>query len=107
MREMALVMMVALVAGDATTSVSFVLDANGGVIVPVTVGASGELHFLLDTGSTRSVVSEAVARQLALPPVARTEVLTSAGASQGVVVALPATCVATQCADDVLAIVTP
>ena len=63
----------------------------------MTVGALHDRHFLLDTGSTRSVVSEAVAQQLALRPVARTEVITTAGASMAVVVELPAICLATQC----------
>ena len=80
---------------------------DGGVIVPVTVGGLHDLRFLLDTGSTRSVVSEAVAQQLALRPAARTEVLTTAGSSMAFVVALPTTCLATQCVDDTLAIVTP
>ncbi len=84
-----------------------VLDGRGGVIVPVKVGALHDLHFLIDTGSTRSVVSEAVARRLALRPTARTELVTTAGTSMAVVVALPSTCLATQCVDDVLAIVTP
>jgi predicted aspartyl protease len=102
-----MVMAMALGAGTAPTGVSFVLDGKGGVIVPVTVGALHDLHFLLDTGSTRSVVSEAVAEQLALRPAARTEVVTLAGASMAVVVALPATCLATRCVDDALAIVAP
>jgi hypothetical protein len=105
MRAMAMVMTMALAAGNAPASVSFVLDAKGGVIVPVTVGALRDLHFLLDTGSTRSVVSEAVARQLALPAAARTEVVTSGGASLAIVVALPSICLATLCVDDALAIV--
>ncbi len=107
MRAMAMVMAMALGAGTAPTSVSFVLDGKGGVIVPVTVGALQNLRFLVDTGSTRSVVSETVAQQLGLRPAARTEVVTSTGASMAVVVALPATCLATHCIDDALAIVTP
>ncbi len=105
MRAMTMIMTMALVAGNAPTSVSLVLDAKGSVIVPVTVGALRDLHFLLDTGSTRSVVSEAVALQLALPPAGRTEVVTSVGASLALVVALPSICLATQCIDDALAIV--
>jgi predicted aspartyl protease len=106
MRLMALVMAMVLTANNAPTSVSFVLDGMGGVMVPVTVGAL-PFHFLVDTGSTRSVVSKSVARQLALRPVARTEVVSISGASTAEVVALPETCVATQCTDDALAIVAP
>ena len=45
-------------------------------------------------------------RKLALRPAARTEVITTAGSSMAVVVALPTTCMATQCVDDALAMVT-
>ena len=107
MRSMAMVMAMALTAGSTPTGVSFVLDGKGGVIVPVSVGALGDLHFLLDTGSTRSVVSEAVAQQLSLRAAARTEVVTTTGVSMAVVAALPSTCLATQCMDDALAIVSP
>ena len=106
MRSMAVVMAFALTAGSTPTGVSFVLDGKGGVIVPVTVGALRDLHFLVDTGSTRSVISETIAQQLALHPVARTEIVTTAGTSMGVVAALPPTCLATRCVDDALAIVT-
>jgi predicted aspartyl protease len=107
MRLIAMVMAAALAGGNAPAGVSFVLDGRGSVIVPVTVGTFHDLRFLLDTGSTRTVVSEAVAQQLGLRPIARTEVITTAGASMAVVVALPAICLATHCADDALAIVTP
>ena len=107
MRLVAMVMAAAFAGGNAPAGVSFVLDGKGGVIVPVTVGALQDLRFLLDTGSTRSVVSEAVAQQLGLRPVARTEVVTTSGVSMGVVVPLPAICLAAQCVDDALAIVTP
>ena len=106
MRPLEVVMAMALAAGTAPASVSFVLDGTGGVIVPVTVGELPDLRFLLDTGSTRSVVSEPVAQQLALRAVARTEMVTTAGVSMAVVAALPPACLATQCIDDALAIVT-
>jgi predicted aspartyl protease len=107
MRLMAMVMGAALAGADAPASVDFVLDGRGGVIVPVAAGGLHDLRFLLDTGSTRSVVSEAVAQQLGLRPVARTELITTAGASMAMVVALPATCLAAYCVDGALAIVTP
>jgi predicted aspartyl protease len=103
---MAIIMAAALAAGEVPTSVSFVLDRQGGVTVPVTVGAS-HFRFLLDTGSTRSIVSEEVARRFSLQPVARTELVTMAGTSTALVVALPATCLAARCSDDALAIVAP
>ena len=105
MHWMALIMTMALAAGSAASSVYFVLDDKGGVIVPVTVGPLQGLRFLLDTGSTRSVVSETVAQQLALRPAARTEMVTTAGTSMAVVVAMPETCLAAHCSHDSLAIV--
>src|SRR5688572_567869 len=105
MRPLEMVMAMALAAGTAPAGVSFVLDGTGGVIVPVTIGGLQDLRFLLDTGSTRSVVSEPVAQQLALRAVARTEMVTTAGVSMAVVAALPRTCLAMQCIDDALAIV--
>jgi predicted aspartyl protease len=105
MHSIALIMTMALAAGSAASSVYFVLDENGGVIVPVTVGPLQGLRFLLDTGSTRSVVSETVAQQLTLRPAARTEMVTTAGTSMAVVVAMPETCLAAHCSHDALAIV--
>ena len=107
MRSMAMIMTLAFAAGSAPASVSFVLDGQGGVIVPVTVGALRDLDFLLDTGSTRSVVTEAIAQHLALRAIARTELVSTTGATMAVVAALPSTCLATQCVDDALAIVVP
>ena len=107
MRSMALVMTLAFAAGSAPASVSFVLDGRGGVIVPVTVGALRDLDFLLDTGSTRSVVTKAIAQHLALRAIARTELVSTTGATMAVVAALPPTCLATHCVDDALAIVMP
>ena len=105
MHSMALIMAMALAAGSAASSVYFVLDEKGGVIAPVTVGRLRGLSFLIDTGSTRSVVSDAVAQQLTLRPAARTEMVTTAGTSMALVVAMPETCLAAHCSHDAMAIV--
>jgi predicted aspartyl protease len=61
---------------------SFELGDQGGVIVPVAVNGRGPLRFLLDTGSTHSAVSEAVAGDLGAPVVARAVVGSAAGGDE-------------------------
>jgi predicted aspartyl protease len=53
------------------------IDETGAIVVPVGINGKGPFQFLLDTGSSHSVVSESLADQLTLPFVARTSVLTS------------------------------
>jgi predicted aspartyl protease len=68
-------------AGDRTAAgmVRFERLGDGGVIVPVTIDGRGPFRFLLDTGSSHSAVSAALAADLALRPVARTLVTTPVG----------------------------
>jgi len=66
-----------LVAGPSEVAVR--IDESGAVIVPVSINDRGPFPFLLDTGSSHSVVSQTLADQLALRSIARTSVLTSTG----------------------------
>jgi predicted aspartyl protease len=68
-------------AGDRTVAgmVRFERLGDGGIIVPVTIDGRGPFRFLLDTGSSHSAVSAALAADLALRPVARTLVTTPVG----------------------------
>src|SRR5882672_872076 len=66
-------------AAQNPDSIHFALDAPGAVTVPVTLGGTGPFTFLVDTGSSRSSVSETVAARMAAPVVVRTEVITAAG----------------------------
>ncbi len=61
---------------------------SGAVLVPVQVDGRGPFTFLLDTGSSHTVVSDALAERLAAPAVARVRLLTPAGPLDAAVVAL-------------------
>jgi hypothetical protein len=74
-------------AADASTP--FTSRRPGEIVVPVQLGAEGPFRFLLDTGSTHSAVTAAVADGLNLRPVARTTMTASGGAVECLVVAMP------------------
>lgn len=57
----------------------FRLDRQGSVVVLARVQGVGPFPFLLDTGSSHSAISDDLARELALAPVARAELQTSTG----------------------------
>src|SRR5882672_9241403 len=54
-------------AAQGPDSVHFALDGHGAVRVPVTLDGTGPFTFLIDTGSSRSSVSETVAARLGAP----------------------------------------
>lgn len=54
-------------------------DASERMTVPVRIGSHGPFQFLLDTGSQNTVISAALARQLALPAGRRAKVIGIAG----------------------------
>ena len=60
----------------------------GEVIVPVTVGERGPFRFLLDTGSTHTAVTGALASMVDARPVARTSMSAAGGTVECLVVAL-------------------
>lgn len=68
-----------MAADRAQPRVPLTIDENGGVIVDVRVNGAGPFKFMVDTGSARSAVDEALARELGTPVVAKSEVVTSAG----------------------------
>ncbi len=80
-----------LILGDLLSTADaaatpFELGDQGGVILPVLVNGRGPFKFLLDTGSTHSAVSNAVAVAIGAPPVARTVIGSAAGSREAVVV---------------------
>jgi hypothetical protein len=79
------------------------IDARGAALVPVHVNGAGPFIFVLDTGSSRSIVSAALARELEAPAVARTTLVGSAGSETGVVVRLAAVAVGSARVANVLA----
>ena len=66
----------------------FASRGPGEVIVPVTVGGRGSYRFLLDTGSTHTAVTQALASAVGARPVARTSMSAAGGTLECLVVAL-------------------
>jgi predicted aspartyl protease len=67
-------------AGHPTSgTVPFVSQRPGQIVVPVSIGGFGPFHFLLDTGSTHSVIRDALRESLSLVPVARTSMSSTVG----------------------------
>jgi predicted aspartyl protease len=77
-------------AGGAASPIDTRFESRGPgeVIVPVTVGGRGPFRFLLDTGSTHTAVTEALASALGARPVARTSMSAAGGTLECLVVAL-------------------
>ena len=72
----------------ARTTTAFDLLDDGSVVVPVTIGGMGTYRFVIDTGSSRTVISSRLWKALRLPVLARTEVVTPAGRDTAYVVRL-------------------
>jgi hypothetical protein len=90
-----------------TRPVPLDIDARGGIVLNVTVNGSGPYRFLLDTGTSRSILSARLARDLGAPVVAKTEVASNAGTEWRLVVRLASLSVAGARVDQVLAPVLP
>jgi hypothetical protein len=80
---------VADVRAAGLPSTAFASTRPGEILVPVTIGSRGPYPFLLDTGSTHSAVTEALADALEAAPVARTTMRATAGLLDCLVVELP------------------
>jgi predicted aspartyl protease len=94
-------------AADRTPSIPLRVDARGGVAVPVVVNGAGPFTFILDTGASRSIVADDLARELDAPVVAKSEVVTSVGSDMRLVVQLASIALASAEARAVLAPVLP
>ncbi|MCC7179361.1 MAG: aspartyl protease family protein [Acidobacteria bacterium] len=66
----------AVAEGPHTT---FVLQMDGGISVPVRVNGAGPFRFRLDTGASRTVVTDRLVDRLGLPSIGETVVVTHAG----------------------------
>jgi predicted aspartyl protease len=71
------------------------IDASGAIVVPVHINGRGPFRFLLDTGSSHSVMSRALADGLNLEFIARTPVTTTTGREMRPVVKLDQTAIGT------------
>jgi hypothetical protein len=69
-------------------STRFDLLEDGSIVVPVTIGGTGRYRFLLDTGSSRTLISSRLWKILRLPVVAKTQLVTPAGREETYVVRL-------------------
>ncbi len=87
--------------------IALTIDAPGAVVVPVSIDGAGPFPFLLDTGSSHSVIGRSLAARLGLAFVARTTVLTSTGAELRPVVRLNQTRIGASQSEGLLASVAP
>lgn len=60
-------------------STPFVLESQGGIVVPVRISGTGPYAFLVDTGASHSSISSELAQTVKAVPVARAMVSTPAG----------------------------
>jgi predicted aspartyl protease len=99
----------ALPAGTGATASStpFDLLEDGSIVVPVTIGGTGPYRFVLDTGSSRTVISTRLARSLRLPFIAKTMMVTPAGRNDAYIVRLAGLAVDGRSSVDVSAAVMP
>ena len=85
----------------------FDLLDDGSIVVPVTIGGTGRYRFVLDTGSSRTVISARLWKALRLPVVAKTLMVTPAGREEAYVVRLRGIAVGGRSGVDVNAAVIP
>lgn len=91
----------------AVAAVRFTLGVGAVVIVPVAVGDEPPAPFLLDTGSTQTVISERLAARIRAPQVGDTRVVTSGGDAQRPLVRVDRLVIGALTVDGVSAIVAP
>ena len=99
--------MAAAAADRPRTTVPLSIDDKGGIVVDVRINAAGPFRFMLDTGAARSIVADDLAREIAAPVVARSEVATIAGADLRLVVRLTSLAIGAATADGLLVSVVP
>jgi predicted aspartyl protease len=68
--------------------VRFTSSQHGEIVIPVFIGGAGPYRFLLDTGSSHTVISQSLATTLKAVPVAKAPVATSVGSILALVVRL-------------------
>jgi predicted aspartyl protease len=76
----------ATIAADTKSRLPFQLLEDGSIIVPVTIDGAGPFRFILDTGSSRTVVSSRLTAKLRLPVVTRSLIVTPSGDDMGLIV---------------------
>src|ERR1700750_2378965 len=76
----------AAAAGYGPTA--FDLLDDGSIVVPVTIGGTGPYRFVIDTGSSRTVISSRLSAALRAPVLAKTLMGTPAGRAPAMVFSL-------------------
>jgi predicted aspartyl protease len=94
---------VPLGAAERTRTVPLTIDVHGGVLLQAEVNGQGPYVFMLDTGASRTIVAERLARQLNAPVVAKSEVVTVTGSQLSLVVRLGSVAVGGTRVDHLLA----
>ena len=89
-------------AAGESRPVPFELTGPGQILISAMVDGSGPYRFVLDTGSSRSAISDTIAARLSLAPVAVTETVTSNGTTTRPVVILKSISLGTHVTSDVL-----
>jgi Aspartyl protease len=87
--------------------VGFELDSDGGIIVPVFVDGQGPFRFLLDTGSTASLVTQSFAARIGAVAVAKAELSSAAGRAMRLIVQVLRVSVGSAASDCLLSSVLP
>ncbi len=62
-------------------SIKFASEIDGGIVLPVRIDGHGPFRFRLDTGASRTVVSDRLAARLRLPASGSTQMVTPTGAA--------------------------
>ena len=85
----------------------FDLLDDGSIVVPVTIGGTGPYRFVIDTGSSRTVITTRLWKSLRLPVVARTIMVTPAGRDEAYIVRLDEVAIGGQRSPGIAAAVMP
>jgi predicted aspartyl protease len=93
--------------GTSRDEVAFLSSRPGEVVVPIIIGDTGPHRFLLDTGSSHSAVTQAVADRLGLAPVAKVNLTTSVGSVWCAVIRLTDVAIGSTRVDELLATALP
>ena len=86
-----------------SADVRFASSPHGEVVIPVFIGEDGPYRFLLDTGSSHTVISQTLATTLRAVPVAKAPMATSVGSILALVVRLSDVAVGTARVESLLA----
>jgi len=92
-------------AASAATTLPFALTPQGAIVVPVSVNSGAPVPFLLDTGSTASVISSEAAASAGAPIVAQARLVTAGGQKNAVVARIEHLAIGTVHAGSLLATV--